>query len=183
MEKHRLKTAALAVAACLALSGSVEAQTEVSVSVEARTGVTFPTGDLSDQGAESGFLLGADVFLAMFPRFSLYGGYAWHRFNCDACVDDVTASGPRGGVKVLFPMPGDALPWIRGGLSWSGSDGLGGDPDRELGLEFGGGVDYALTPRLSLVPALHYKTFTQEIGTTETDLSYLTLELGAHVHF
>lgn len=183
MRKYIVRTAAVVLAVSLAWGDGAEAQEPIPISAEVRTGVTFPTGDLSDAGAESGLLLGADVFFGLFPRFSLYGGYAWHRFSCDPCVDDVTASGPRGGVKVLFPLPGDALPWVRGGLSWSNSDGLGGDPDGELGLEFGGGIDYALSPRFSLTPSFHYKTFTQEPGTTEVDLAYLTLELGAHVHF
>lgn len=181
---HRTtKTMACALLACVLWSGGAEAQDPIPVSVEARTGVTFPTGDLSDAGAGSGLLLGADVFLGLFPRFSLYGGYAWHRFGCDECADDVTASGPRGGVKVLFPRSGAALPWVRGGLSWSNSDGLVGDADGELGLEIGGGLDYRVAPRIDLTPAVHYKTFSQEFETVEMDLAFLTLELGAHFHF
>ena len=183
MRKRSLSLCASVVAALAVLAGPAEAQDPIPVSAEVRAGVAFPTGDLSDAGAESGLALGADVFFGFFPRFSLYGGYAWHRFGCDVCVDDVTTSGPRGGVKVLLPLPGRAVPWIRGGLTWSGSDGLIGEADGELGLEFGGGLDYSVAPRLSLAPALHYKTFTQEFATTEVDVSHLTLELGAHFHF
>lgn len=182
----RLIGAVLAAVALLWATAPAAAQDQDQISLEARTGVTFPTGDLSDRGYDSGLLFGADVFWTVMPRFSIYGGYAWHRFNCDTCVgDDASASGPRAGLKVLFPLAGDATPWLRGGLSLSGTDGLDGasDPDRELGLEIGGGIDYALNDRFSLTPALHYKAFTQDIGTEETDLSYLTLGLGAHFHF
>jgi len=161
MHRFTQKAMGIAVAASLVWAASAEAQQPVPISLEVRPGVTFPLGE----------------------RFSIYGGYAWHQFRFDDPVEDVTAQGPRGGVKVLFPMPGDALPWIRGGLSYSTSDGLAGDPDGEIGLEFGGGVDYRLSPRFSLSPSLHYKTFSQDVGTEDVNLSYLTLGLGAHFHF
>lgn len=183
MQRHLMKAAAIALAGSLAWAGSAEAQQPVPISLEVRPGVTFPLGDLSDADASSGFSVAGDVFFGLFERFSIYGGYAWHQFRFDDPVEDVTAQGPRGGVKVLFPMPGDALPWVRGGLSYSTSDGLAGDPDGEVGLEFGGGVDYRLSPRFSLSPSLHYKTFSQDVGTDDVNVSYLTLGLGAHFHF
>lgn len=182
MRRFGLKAVGLAVAGSLAWSGTAEAQQPIPISVEVRPGVTFPTGDLSD--ASTGFSIAADVFFGLFPRFSLYGGYAWDQFRLDDPLDNITAQGPRGGVKLLFPMPGNLLPWVRGGLSYSSSDGLEGDPGGELGLEFGGGADYDLSPRFSLSPSLHYKIFSQDVGTEQdVDLSYLTLGLGAHFHF
>ncbi len=182
MSRYTLATVALALAACLALNETAEAQTPIPVTVEARTGATFPTGEFGD-GANTGFLLAADVFVGLFPRFSLYGGYAWHQFSDDGFGDDITAHGPRGGVKLRIPMAGPIGPWIRGGLSYSSSSGLPGDPGGELGLEFGGGFDYNVSPRFGLVPSLNYKTFTQDTGVGEVDLSYLTLELGARLNF
>lgn len=183
MSRYALSALGIALAASLAWSGVAEAQTPIPVTVEARTGATFPTGDLSDAGTSTGFLFGADILVGLFPRFSLYGGYAWHKFSDDGFGDDITAHGPRTGVKLRFPVPGPLGPWVRGGLSYSSSSGLPGDPDGELGLEFGGGLDYNISPRFGLVPSLHYKTFTQDLGTTEIDLSYLTLDLGARLNF
>lgn len=185
MHRFTLKTVGIALAAGLIWTGSAEAQQPVPISVEVRPGVTFPTSDLSDADASSGFSVAGDVFFGLFPRFSLYAGYAWHQFRFDDPLDDITAQGPRGGVKVLFPLTGDALPWVRGGLSYSTSDGWeAGDPDGEVGMEVGGGVDYRLSPRFSLSPSLHYKTFNQDFGTAgDVDVSYLTLGLGAHFHF
>lgn len=185
MHRFTLKATGIALAATLAWTGTAEAQQPVPISVEVRPGVTFPTGDLSDAGTNSGFSVAGDVFFGLFERFSIYGGYAWHQFRRDDPLDAITAQGPRGGVKVLFPMPGDALPWVRGGLSYSTTDGWEGvDPDGEIGLEFGGGVDYRVSPRFSLSPSLHFKTFTQDLGPADDiGVSFLTLGLGAHFHF
>lgn len=176
------KIAGLALAATLAWSGTAQAQTPIPFTVEARTGATFPTGDFGD-AADTGFMLGADVYMGLFPRFDLYGGYAWHKFSVDDPADDVTAQGPRLGVRVNFPVPVGVTPWARGGLSWSSTDELAGDPDSELGLEFAGGLDFSVVPTFSLSPGLHYKTVTQDLGglTGEVDVSYLTLELGARL--
>lgn len=183
MYRRAGKVVGVALAAILAWSGTAEAQTPIPFTVEARTGATFPTGDFGD-GADTGFLLGADVYMGFFPRFDLYGGYAWHKFSVDGAADDITAQGPRLGVRVNFPVPVGVTPWARGGLSWSNTDGwVGADPDGELGLEFGGGLDFSLLPTLSLSPGLHYKTVTQDLGgiTGEVDVNYLTLELGARL--
>ncbi|MFW6206642.1 MAG: hypothetical protein ACOC5J_01780 [Gemmatimonadota bacterium] len=182
ISRYAVKVAGAALAATLLWTGSAEAQTPIPFSVEARTGATFPTGDLGD-GTDTGFLLAADLYMGLFPRFDLYGGYAWHKFSVDGPDDDVTEQGPRLGVRVNFPVPVAIAPWVRGGLSWSSTDGLAGDPDSELGLEFAGGLDWSVLPTLSLSPGLHYKTVTQDLGggTGEVDVSYLTLELGARL--
>ncbi len=172
----------LAVAAAFAAVPA--AAQESPFSLEARTGVTIPLGDLSDAGAESDLLFAADVYYTLGPTMSLYGGWAYHRFDCAACADDVTASGPRGGLKILFPTPGDATPWIRGGLTYNSAKGLAdAESDRALGIEAGAGIDYALSPRLSITPAARYETFNADFGAAEPSLSYLTLDIGIHLHF
>lgn len=153
-------------------------------SLEARTGVTIPTGDLSDAGAESGLLFGADVFFTVDPALSIYGGWGYYRFGCDACADDVTASGPRLGLKALYHTPGEATPWIRAGATFNQADGLETDAsDRAVGLEAGVGIDYELSDRVSITPAARYHTFSPGAGAAGASLSYLTIDLGLHLHF
>ncbi|MGK7312094.1 MAG: outer membrane beta-barrel protein [Candidatus Longimicrobiales bacterium M2_2A_002] len=164
---------ATAVAALL-VAGPAAAQ-DSPFSLEARSGVTFPTGDLSDAGFESGVIFGVDLFFAVDRALSLYAGWGQHGFS-----DDVSVSGPRVGAKVLFHTPGLATPWIRAGATFNELDGdLGVSSDRETGLEAGAGIDYELSDRVSVTPAARYHTFSPE-GVT---VSYLTLDLGLHLHF
>lgn len=183
MSFYRNTLAIIAVGVSLLMAAPATAQ-ESPFSLEARTGVTFPMGNLSDAGAESDLLFGLDAYLSVNPMFSLYGGYAYHRFTCDACADDVTASGPRLGLKALLYTPGDALPWVRAGATFNQATGLAeGSSDRTLGVELGAGIDYQVAQRLSIVPALRYETFSTNFAGAEESLSYLTLDLGLHLHF
>lgn len=165
-----------AVAAALLMAAPAAAQ-ESPFSLEARTGVTIPTGDLGD-ATESGLLFAIDGYYSLSPTLSLYGGWAYHGFD-----NDVSASGPRVGLKALFTPPGDAWPWVRGGVTFNQGE-LGDDSsDRAAGLELGAGIDYALSPRVSVTPAARYETFSAEFGATDVTFSYLTLDLGIHLHF
>lgn len=166
---------AIAVAALLVAAPA--AAQDSSISVEARSGVTFPTGDLSDAGIESGVIFGVDLFFAVDRALSLYAGWGQHGFS-----DDVSVSGPRVGAKVLFHTPGLATPWVRAGATFNELDSgglLGGSTDREIGLEAGAGIDYEVSDRVSVTPAARYHTFSPEGAT----VSYLTLDLGLHLHF
>ncbi|MDX1675329.1 MAG: outer membrane beta-barrel protein [Longimicrobiales bacterium] len=171
-----------AMVAVLAMAGPVAGQGS-PLSVEGRTGITFATGDLSDAGAGSGPLFAVDLILNVDRALSLYGGWAYHQFGCDACGETLSASGPRLGVKALFHTPGDALPWVRAGATYNEFDGLGAGSDRALGLEAGAGIDYALSDRVSITPAARYETFSPEFGGGTATVSYLTLDLGIHLHF
>lgn len=168
--------AGLVVGIGLLAAAPAAAQTS-PFSLEARTGATIPTGDLSDAGVESGLLFAVDVYYTFAPTFSLYGGWAYHGFS-----NDVSVTGPRAGLKVLFPMAGDATPWVRGGATYNQLDGLGGTSDSNLGVELGAGIDYALSPRLSITPAARYESFSPDLDASGT-VSFLTLDLGIHLHF
>ena len=166
-----------AVAVVGLLAAAPAAAQDSPISVEARSGVTFPTGDLSDGGVESGVIFGVDLFFTVDRALSIYAGWGQHGFS-----DDVSASGPRAGVKAMFHTPGMATPWIRAGATFNEleSGGIfGGTTDREIGLEAGAGIDYELSDRVSVTPAARYHTFSPE-GTT---VSYLTVDLGLHIHF
>ena len=165
------------IAAAALLTAAPAAAQHSPFSLELRSGVTFPTGDLSDAGIEAGPLFGLDVF-AVDRALSVYGGWGYHQFS-----DDVTASGPRLGLKAIFRTPGYATPWIRAGATFNEADGSGGSSDRELGLEAGAGLDYELSDRVSLTPAARYHTFSPDFGAGSSTFSYLTLDLGVHLHF
>lgn len=163
------------IAAAALLAAAPATAQDSPFSLELRSGVTFPTGDLSDGGIESGPLFGIDAFFSVDRALSIYGGWGYHRFS-----DDVSVSGPRVGLKALFHTPGYATPWIRAGATFNEMDGFGAEAsDRELGLEAGAGIDYELSDRVSVTPAARYHTFSPEGAT----VSYLTVDLGVHLHF
>jgi len=183
MWSTRMVSTGLVVGGLLASAAPARSQ-EREISVEGRTGVTFPVGDLADVGAESGLLLGADVLYPVRRRISIYGGLEYDRFNCSSCAD-VATTGLRGGVSLRFPMPGDAVPWVRGGVTVNRAKGLEPAPGRSSGwrpgLELGGGVDYALTPRFSLEPSARFQSFSTNVGTPGLTMTYFTLDLGARL--
>ena len=172
------------VLAVAAGSAAPAAAQDSPLSIEGRTGVTIPMGDLSDAGAEPGLIFGVDAFYVVGEVVSVYGGWGYHQFSCDDCIADVTAAGPRAGVKILYPVPGAATPWFRTGLTFNSAEGLADvSSDRAVGFEAGAGIDYALSPRLSVTPAVRYAFFDADFGAVEPTFSYLTLDLGLHFHF
>lgn len=166
------------IAVAALLTAAPAAAQDSPFSVELRSGVTFPTGDLSDDGIESGPIFGVDVLFAVDRALSVYGGWGYHQFS-----DDVTASGPRLGLKAIFHTPGYATPWVRAGATFNEADVSGGSADREIGLEAGAGLDYELSDRVSVTPAARYHTFSPDFGAGSYTFSYLTLDLGVHLHF
>lgn len=170
--------AAVALMAAAGFAAPASAQ-ESPLSLEARTGATLAFGDLSDDGVESGLIGGVDAFYAVGPALSVYGGWGYHGFS-----DGWSASGPRVGVKALFPQPGGSTPWIRGGVTFNQSQNdVGVSSDRAIGFEAGGGFDFAVTERLSLTPGLRYHNFTAEFGPADVSHTYFTIDLGLHLHF
>lgn len=171
---------ACAVLLVLALPAATAAQS--GVSVEPRVGVTFPVGDLSDAGAESGIGIGADLFLNFHPSFSGYLSLNRHGFSCE---DDCELGGsPRStgvgaGIKFLIPSPADAVMWARGGLvAHQYRDGFA-TGDRSAGFEAGAGIDMLIAARLFLVPSVGLVYHDAAEGRTA---SYLTFGVGAHYH-
>lgn len=176
MNTIKISTAAVAAVTLLALPSGAAGQW----SLEARLGSGIPTGEVTDapfsQTAGLGFA--AEAMYTTSPRLTLYGGVSRHSFNCDDCFTDVTSTGFQSGVKVNFGQNGRALPWARGGLLLhdldSGSDTSGWG----LGFDTGVGVDWRVSEPLSVVPALRYSSYTVE----DLTLSYVTIDLGLHVH-
>ena len=156
---------------------------QVSVSGEGRVGVTFPTGDLSDAGAEAGLGIGAELMLTFRPNLTAYVGLNRHGFSCDSDCDldgGVRSSGIGGGLKFIFPSPPDALIWARAGLVAHALSTDNGSGDRNLGFEVGTGMDMPIAPRLHLTPHLGFISHDAGAGMTA---SYFNFGVGAHYHF
>jgi hypothetical protein len=172
------------VAASVALFGVPHlAHAQVQVSGEGRVGVTFPTGDLSSEGAEAGLGLGAEMLFSFQRNLSAYVGIHRHGFSCDSDCDvgrNPRSTGVGAGLKFVLPSPRDALVWARGGIvanRLSTNDDAG---PRNVGFELGTGVDMPIAPRLYLVPNLGFISHDAGGGATA---SFLTFGVGIHYHF
>jgi len=162
------------------MSAPIAAQT--SFAVEGRAGVTFPHGDLSDAGAESGLTLGAELMATFRPNLTAYLGLHRHAFSCEgscALGSSPNSTGIGAGLKYILHSPGDAHVWGRGGLVANvfGSD--DGSSDRKIGFEAGVGADMPIAHRLSLVPNIGYISHGTEGNFTA---SFFTLGVGLHYH-
>lgn len=158
-------------------------EAQVSFAGEGRVGVTFPSGDLSEAGAQAGLGIGAELMMTFRPNLTAYVGINRHGFSCDSDCNlgsGVRSSGLAGGLKFVFPSPPDAHIWGRAGVvaHTLSSDDFSGD--RNLGFEVGAGIDMPIAPRLYLTPHLGF--ITHEAG-TDTSASYFTFGAGAHYHF
>jgi len=159
------------------------ASAQVQVAGEGRIGVTFPTGDLSGDGAETGVALGAELMVNFQKNLTAYVSLNRHGFSCDRDCDagrNPRSTGLGTGLTFILPGPPDAHGWVRGGLlahQLSTDDGSG---PRNLGFELGTGIDRPVAPRLHLVPHLGVLSHDAGGGTTVT---YLNFGLGIHYHF
>lgn len=187
-----LRTIACAAALCgtTLMMGAAEAAAQASrFSVEGRLGMTFPTGDLSDVGAESGLALGADLMYTFTPSLTAYAGLSRDAFSCDedeeeGCEDDLTSSGFQAGLKFLLTREGRALPWLRAGILGHSLDTNGSDSDMGIGFEAGAGADLDVSPRWAIVPALHIRSYSPDFdGDDDISATWLALTLAAHLHF
>jgi hypothetical protein len=172
---------ALTGAALVGLPAAAEAQ--VQIAGEGRVGVTLPTGDLSDEGAEAGLALGAELVFNFQRNLSAYVGINRHAFSCDSECDlgrNPRSTGLGAGLKYILHGPSDAHWWVRGGLvahQLTTDDSSG---SRNLGFEVGTGIDMPVAPRLHLVPHLSLISYDAENNGTAR---YLNLGIGFHYHF
>ncbi|HET8654165.1 MAG TPA: outer membrane beta-barrel protein [Longimicrobiaceae bacterium] len=176
----------LAVAA-----GGAQAQTLLPVTVEARGGLAFPTGDFAD-GAKTGWNAGVDASIGLAPLFSVYGGYEYARFNAKESSDShLTDSGFRAGLKVGLPIVGTVTgisPYVLGGVIYdkakatisSGGISGSGESDWKAGYELGAGTGIGLGPLLSFTPEVRYRSY--KPGDDSSRLSYFQVSMGLQLH-
>ncbi len=170
------------VLAAFALLHAPEAEAQM-ISVEGRVGVTYPTGDLSNAGADTGLGIGAELMYTFQRNLTAYAGFNRHAFSCDSDCDlgnSPRSTGLGAGLKYVFHAPGDAYAWGRGGIvahQLADDDGSG---PRNIGFELGGGIDMPIAPRLHLVPHIGFIQHDAGGGFTA---SYVNFGVGIHYHF
>lgn len=150
-------------------------------SIEGRIGSALPTGELTHTptpNQTAGFSFAADAMYTFSRNVTAYAGASRQSFNCDGCTSDVVSAGFDGGMKFLFPNSGPATPWVRGGLLLDRSSVDGVDYDWGLGVDSGAGVDWRVSPLVSLVPAIRLDSY----SSGPLSLTYVTMDLGLHLH-
>jgi hypothetical protein len=185
------KVIALFVVLGLALAAPAAVQAQSPFSVEVHAGVVVPTGDFADI-ATTGFGFGAHAAYQVMPMLDLYAGYSWQRFgvedefNGDLDLDD---SGFAVGARVnLMGMPGFD-PWIRGGVILHeikiSEGGFSLTSDRAVGFEVAAGLAFPIAPRVSITPAVTFRTYSPEFEGESLDesVSYFGVQVGGRIAF
>lgn len=174
------RTVALTLAlATLMLIGPAAASAQWSL--EGRAGAAIPMGELTDDPGPSqtaGIALAGGALYTFRDNLSMYFEGSWQQFNCDGCDTDIESWGFDGGLKYVLARSGTALPWVRAGLTLQQVSADGGDGEWGVGLDAGLGIDWLLTERFALVPAIRYDFYEAD----ELSVSYVTIDLGAHWH-
>lgn len=169
----------IAIACCMSLAHALPAAAQWSF--EGRIGSAVPTGELAEEptpNQTAGFSFGADAMYTFTRNVSAYAGATRQSFNCDGCTSDVVSMGFDGGVKFLFPTDGPATPWVRGGLIYNRSSIDAVDYDWGFGVDSGAGIDWRVSNRLSVVPAIRLNSY----SSGPISLTYVTMDLGLHIH-
>lgn len=169
MDNMKKTFAIIAAAAALAGAQQASAQSVIPLSFEARLDAGVPTGDAGEfYNTGVGFGLRASLDLA--PNFAVYGGYS--RFTFDADDEGLTDAEAElegfevGGRVGLGTGGAVAAPYVLLGALFQ---------DEQTGLEAGLGADYPVSWNLSVTPEVRYRTI--------DEFNYLTLGIGARVHF
>jgi hypothetical protein len=172
--------AALAVLGGLALGApSAGAQGFSPYSLEVHGGLGAPTGDLSNDGASTGFTLGFNGQVRFNRILAGYAEFDWAHFSSDAPSEDFIEQGFGGGL--IATLPGRSVrPFLRAGFV---SHQLTLDRldlhDEQIGYRVGGGVRVPLGRHLSAVPAVTYTAFGLE--SSERTASHLTADVALRV--
>ncbi|HET7460835.1 MAG TPA: outer membrane beta-barrel protein [Longimicrobium sp.] len=180
MKPHRTTLVpALLLVAVLARPGAAQGS---RVSLEARGGGAFPTGDFRGQ-ASPGWTLGATLHYPVHPDLDVYGGVQHENYPTRLLVIDgppvVEAEGyrtldnaVRGGLRASprIPLAG-VRPWAEAGLTYGRVTFTAPDsPDTQsnwrAGYELGAGLGVGVGPRVTLTPGVRYRhhgtSFTSE---------------------
>ena len=197
------------VVGCLLLCGAATPAVaqripDLPLTLEVRLGAGAPTGDFADPAAgvdaEAGFGFEVGARLNVTPTVALYGAYQWMEFGCAECetaeIDgDVLDSGGEIGARADLPFQRAGLaPWVRAGILFHELEfsGEGGSlrSDAAFGFGIGAGVAVPLQRGLTLLPGIHYRTYSADFEFEElslrnlsTDVSHVTLDVGLAYRF
>lgn len=150
-------------------------------SLEGRAGAAIPVGELTDDpgpNQTAGIALAGGAMYTFRNSLSAYVEGSWQQFNCDGCDTDVESWGFDGGLKYVLAESDTAFPWVRAGLTLQQASAGDADGEWGVGLDSGVGIDWLLTERFALVPAIRFDLYEAD----ELTVSYVTIDLGAHFH-
>jgi opacity protein-like surface antigen len=181
------KTAFVLVAAAAAtFAGHAGAQvplpTLTPFSVEARGGLSVPTGDQKD-GAKTGWTAGASLTYHALPLFGIYAGYSMDQWSLkdDIGGGKLKDQGLDVGARLGIPTPMIPIdPWIRAGAVYhkvkiSDNAVLNGDSDNKWGWEVGAGLGFALGPKVSVTPGVTYTKI------HDLDVQHVRADIGLRI--
>lgn len=177
MNETRSIMLALGLAAALVAAPS---DASAQFSFEGRVGSAIPTGELTNEpglNQTAGFSFAVDGMVSLNDLTTAYAGVSRQSFNCDGCATDVSTTGFNGGLKFILGS-GVALPWVRGGLMLHRAQVDADSNDWGVGVDAGAGIDWRVSPAISVVPALRVNSY----GSGPVSLTYVTLDMGLHIH-
>lgn len=199
------KSIIIPVACCalmLIAPARLAAQLPGALSVEARLGGAFATGEFSNPGqaleAGSGYFGSVSGRLGLLPNLSVYVGYERAQMGCDACIatqlDDVLVDDGFGAGAIMdLPLgPPGLSPWVRAGLvrrqlKMSG-DGETMASKPGIGFDLGAGITLPLTGPFQITPGLRYVRYPAEFEFTSVpnrsiDVSHVGVDVGLTYQF
>lgn len=193
--------------ACCALvliaPARLAAQLPGALSVEARLGGAFATGDFAAPGkaleAGNGYAAGVNGRLQVLPGMQVYVGYERAQMTCDACSatpvldNTIVDDGIGVGAVMAVPMgPPGLSPWVRAGLvrrqlKFSGDDGSGASKPG-IGFDLGAGITLPFTGPFKVTPGIRYVRYTtefdfQNVPDRSLDVSHFGVDVGLAYQF
>jgi opacity protein-like surface antigen len=180
--------AAAAVLVLMAPAGRVQAQDRLSLDI--RAGAAFATEDFGTVDLNTGVGFEALVRYRFMPHLGGYAGWDWYHFTADPAIEgasdlDIEDTGYSFGLIFEHPLTESFNGWVRGGGLFDHTeaevdDDLTTSADHGFGWEAGAGFSYAITPKLSIMPGVRYRTFAPDVADVDEDptLSYIATEVG-----
>ncbi|HEX6938106.1 MAG TPA: hypothetical protein VF158_01745 [Longimicrobiales bacterium] len=196
---------ALPLACCAVLllaPGRLAAQLPSSLSLEARLGGAFATGEFGAPGtaldAGTGYAASVAGRLEVAPGITVYVGYERAELACAACadvaIDDaVIDAGIAGGAIVMLPFDAAGIsPWLRAGvvrrqLEFSAEAGTSASKPG-YGFDLGAGVTLPLVGPFTLTPGIRYLSYPAEfdfenVPDRSIDVTHVGVDVGLAYQF
>jgi hypothetical protein len=179
------------------------AQSPARITAEGRLKFAAPDGEWNENNdINSGFGGGISAQIWLTPAFGVYGGWDWLRFTTDrpdlphTFVSTAVDSGFRIGIIAEYLRGAASVtPFLfAGGMLNTTSFTIGDNREyfgitsnRELGREFGGGLNFPFTTFSMLTPSVSYRTHPATFGPpdlaarNQVTVSYVMFDLGMRV--
>jgi hypothetical protein len=182
------------------IAQTAAAQSPARLSAEARVKFAAPDGEWNENNdINPGFGGGINAQIWLTPALGVYGGWDYLRFTTDrpdlphTYQSRAVDSGFRLGIIAEY-LRGTAsvTPFIFGGGMFNTTAFSVGDnreyfgirSNRELGREFGGGLNFPIGPFTTLTPSVSYRTHLATFGPADVaqrnqiTVSYVTFDMG-----